>query len=143
MTMVVRSLHQMRRARRRPAVSLSASSDEVASSSKKKRRVAQNGARDGDALALAARERDAALADRRVESLRQRGDEGSGMCVLGGTRDLGIGSVRAAEADIVAHGGGEHHAVLRHQRDARAQFRRIEIREPHAVERDACRRCGS
>ena len=32
------------------------------------RRVAQNGARDGDALALAARQRDAALADRRVEA---------------------------------------------------------------------------
>ena len=42
-----------------------------------------------------------------------------------------------AEADIVAHRGGEHHAVLRHQRDARTQVRRIEIGKAHAVERDA------
>ena len=101
-----------------------------------KRRVAQNSAGDGDPLALAAREHNAALADRRVESLRQRGNKSSRMGVLGGPHDIGIGSVRAAEADVVARRGGEHHAVLRHQRDAGTQLSRIEVHEPHAVERD-------
>ena len=101
------------------------------------RRIAQNGARDGDALALATRQRDAALADRRVESVRQRRDEGCGMGMLGGARDIGIGCAGSAEADIVAHRGREHHAVLRHQRDTRTQIRRIEIGERDAVERDA------
>ena len=45
----------------------------------KERRVAQDGARNGDALPLAAGERDSALADRRVEALRQRGDERGGV----------------------------------------------------------------
>ena len=85
------------------------------------RRVAQDGAGDGDALALAARERDAAFADLGVETLRQRGDESRRMSELGGARDLGVGGVRPAETDIVAHGGCEHDAVLRHQRDAGAQ----------------------
>ena len=102
-----------------------------------KRRVAQNGARNGDALALAAGQRDATLADRGVEALRQSGDEARGMGMLGRARDFGIGSLGAAEADIVAHRGCEHHAVLRHERDARAQLRRIEIGKAHAVERDA------
>ena len=56
---------------------------------------------------------------------------------LGGARDFGVGRFRPAEADIVGDGGGKHHAVLRHERDARAQIRRIEIGEPHTVERYA------
>ena len=39
------------------------------------RRVAQDGAGDGDPLALSARKRDTALADRRVEATRQRRNE--------------------------------------------------------------------
>ena len=88
------------------------------------RRVAQDRARDRDALALAARQRDAALADRRVVALRQPADE------LVGERELGR---RARPPRRVASGrpkrmfsrdrAGEHDGVLRHQRDARAQLR--------------------
>jgi hypothetical protein len=59
--------------------------------------------------------------------------------MLGRERDGRVGSVRVAKADVVAYRGGEHRAVLRYQRDACAQFCRIEICDRHAVERDpAC-----
>ena len=87
-------------------------------------------------LALTARQRDAALADRRVETVRHCGDEAGGVRKLRGMRDFGVGCVETAEADIVAHRGREHHAVLRDERDARAQVRRVEVGQNHAVERD-------
>ena len=69
--------------------------------------------------------------------MRQRRDESAGVCELCGAHDFGVGGIGPAEADIVAYGSREHHAVLRHQRDARAQLRRIEIGKANAVERDA------
>ena len=87
------------------------------------RRIAQDRARDRDALALAAGQRHAALAERRVEAARQAADEFGGMRKLGGALDLGIGGIGPAEADVVARAGREHHRVLRHQRDARCARR--------------------
>ena len=90
---------------------------------------------DGDALALAAGQRDAALADRRVVALRQRTDENGGGGVLGRPFDLGVGGVGPAEADVVAHAHAEDRGVLRDQCDVAAQLRRIGVGQPHAVER--------
>ena len=101
------------------------------------RRIAQDRARDRDPLPLSARERNAALANLRFHSCRQRRDKRSGMRVLGCARDLGVGRIRPAEANIVAHRACEHHAVLRHQRNPRPQLRRIEIGKPHTVKCDA------
>ncbi len=102
----------------------------------KERRVAQDRARNGDALALAARQRDAALAELRLESVRQPADEFGGMSKLRGALDLGVVGVGPAEADVFARGRGEHHGVLRHQRDAGAQSLRIGRFDRYAVERD-------
>ena len=54
------------------------------------RRVAQDGAGDRDALALAARQRHAALAELRVEAARQAADEFGGVREIGGALDLGV-----------------------------------------------------
>jgi hypothetical protein len=81
-------------------------------------RGAQDGAGDRDALALAARQRDAALADHRVEPLRQAADELGGGGELGGARDLAVARLGSPEADVVADARREDGDVLRHQRDA-------------------------
>ena len=57
------------------AISVSASTAEVLSSRMRRRGCVSSDARDGDALALAARQADAALADDRVVALRQPVDE--------------------------------------------------------------------
>ena len=89
------------------------------------RRVAQDRARDRDALALAAGQRHAALAELRLEAARQPVDEFAGVRQVGGALDLGIAGVGPAEPDIFARACREHHRFLRHQRDAGAQFARI------------------
>jgi hypothetical protein len=55
---------------------------------------------------------------------------------VGGALDLAIGCAGPAEADVFPRGGGEHHRILRHQRDAGAQLARIGIPDRNAVERD-------
>src|SRR5580658_1398803 len=95
--------------------------------------VSQDSARNGDALALPAGERDAALAGRRIKSLRHRGDETGGMSMLRGAYNVRVGRFWAAEADILAHRSGEHHAVLGHERNAGAQFPGIEICKTHTI----------
>src|SRR6266436_1886818 len=61
------------------------------------RRIAQDGAGNGDTLALAARQRHAALAELRLETLRQAADEFAGMRQIGGAFDLGIAGIGPAE----------------------------------------------
>ena len=107
------------------------------------RRVAQDRARDRDALALAARQRHAALADRRVVALRQALDELVGKRLLGRAPHVGVGRLRPAEPDVVGGGRTEHDGILRHQRDAPAQLHRVGIRDAHAVERNHAARDGS
>ncbi len=103
------------------------------------RRVAQDRARDGDALALTAGQRHAALADLRVVALRQAADELGRRRHVGGALDIGIRRAGPPEADILAHGSREDRGILRHQRDARAQGRRIGVGDRNAVETDKAR----
>ena len=118
------------------SVSDSASSDEVASSSSNSgasRRIAR-------AIAMRWRWPPDSVTPRspswRFEAAGQAADEFGGMGEIGGALDLGIGGVGPAEADVFARGGGEHHRILRHQRDARAHLARIGRPDRHAVERD-------
>ncbi len=69
------------------------------------RRVAQDSARDRDALALAAGQRDAALAELGLKAAGQPADEFGGMGEIGGTLDFGVGGVGPAEADVFPRAG--------------------------------------
>ena len=103
------------------------------------RRVAQDRAGDGDALLLPAREHHAAFAHVGVVALRERGEEvvrGGG---AGGLLDLGVGRAGAAEADVLARGGGEDHRVLRHERKRPAEVRPRHVAQVDPVEQDAPR----
>ena len=62
---------------------------------------------------------------------------------LGGARDIGIVASGSAEADVVGDRGAEDRDILRHQRDAAAQFARIGIAHAHAVERRCAPAAGS
>ena len=77
-------------------------------------RVGQDGAGDGDALALAAGELDAALADDGVvllfEVLGELVDAGD----AAGFEDLLFGGVGAGEGDVFADGAVEQEGVLQH-----------------------------
>ena len=66
------------------------------------RRIAQDGARDGDALALAAGKPRAALAEERVVALRQLAQELVGRGGRGRGFDFGVGGVGPAVADVLA-----------------------------------------
>ena len=85
-------------------------------------RVGDERPRDGDALALAARERVAALADDGVEALGQRVDELLGLGHARGAAHLLVGRLGAPVGDVLAHGGGEQERVLRHDADLAAQL---------------------
>ena len=84
------------------------------------RRILHECARDRDALALAAGQLDAAVADHGVETFRQAVDE------IAAGRDrrpqhLVVGRIGPAIADVLANGTVEQRNVLRHDRDGLAQ----------------------
>ena len=85
------------------------------------RRVLQQRARDRDALLLAARELQPALADDRVVALRRRGDEAVDVRRARRAFDLGAAGAGAAVGDVVFDGVVEEHGVLRHDADRLAQ----------------------
>ena len=104
------------------SVSLSASSDEVASSSSSSgasRRIAR-------AMAMRWRWPPESVTPRSPicvsKPCGRRRMNSVGVRELGGALDLGVARVRPAEADVVGDRSREHHGVLRHQRDARAQI---------------------
>ena len=66
-------------------------------------RVDRERARDREPLALAARERDPALADHRVVAVRQPLDELVRLREPGDPLDLVVVEVRRAEGDVLAH----------------------------------------
>ena len=76
---------------------------------------------DGDTLALAAGERDAALADAGVVAVAELGDEVMGVGGPGGGDNLGLGRVLASVADVVRDGAGEEDAVLHDNADLPAE----------------------
>ena len=90
------------------------------------RRVLQDHAGDGDALALAAGELHAALADMRVVAapaapVLELCDELVGMGEPRRRHDLLLGRLRPAVADVRADRAVQQRGVLRHHRDLRAQ----------------------
>ena len=100
------------------------------------RRVLQEGARNRDALPLAARQLDAAVADHGGEAFRQGLDE------IAARRDrraqhLVVGGVRPAVADIFQDRAMEQRDILRHHRDRLAQALLRDPRDVLAVDGDA------
>ena len=87
-------------------------------------RVGERGAGEGDALALPARQREAALADDGVVAVRQLEDEVVGLGDAGRGLDLGVGGVGPGEGDVLADRRREQEALLEHDVDRRAQRRR-------------------
>ena len=83
--------------------------------------VCQHGARDGDALALAAGKLDAAFARDGVEALRQLLDELQGVCLARRLADLLHGGVGPAVGDVLGDGAMEQQRLLRHVGDTAAQ----------------------
>ena len=84
-------------------------------------RVLQDGARDRHPLLLAARQLQAAFADRRLVAQRQRHDEIVDARQPGGLLDFLAGASGPAVADVVEDRVVEQHGVLRHHADRRAQ----------------------
>ena len=85
-------------------------------------RVGEHGTGDGDALALAAREREAALADDGVVAVGERLDEDSrAPATSAARRDLVVGGVGTPVGDVVAHRVGEQERVLEHDADLAAK----------------------
>ena len=104
--------------------SLSVSSALVASSSSRIGRIAQHGAGDGDALALAARQFQPAFADARVIAFRQFAAMKSWAAALRAAAfDLGQRRAGLAQRDIGGHAFVEQHGFLGHH----ARWRRAGI----------------
>src|SRR5690606_2376398 len=103
------------------------------------RRVLEERAGDRDALALAAREPHAALAEERVVALGQRANELVGGRRARGRLDLLVARARTSVANVLAHGRAEEHGVLRHEPDATSYVGRIDLHDVDAVDQDAPR----
>ena len=101
------------------------------------RRPAQQGAGDGDALALTARQPGAAFAHEGVEAVRQGAEEGLGIGVARRFPQFVLACVPIAVAEVVASRGGEDHRFLRHHGDAAADVGRIGVTQIDAVDEDA------
>ena len=102
--------------------------------------VAQQGARDGQALALSAGQARAALAEHGVVALRQPFDEAVGLGPAGGfAHRLAVDRGGMAERDVVVHGGREQQRLLRHQGDLAAQAGQRVARQRLPVDLSASR----
>jgi len=84
-------------------------------------RVADERARDGHALLLAARELDAAVADLRLEAVRERAHEVERVRQFRGALDVRAARARAAVGDVVGDGAAEEHGLLGDEADLRAE----------------------
>ena len=99
-------------------------------------RVFQKDARDRDALAFAAGELVAAVADDRLVPLRQRADD---VVDVGGLRrrfDLGLRRAEPAVADVPGHGVVKKVRLLRHDPDVRAELVDVDRAHVLAVDRN-------
>ena len=103
-------------------------------------RVLQHGARDRDALLLAAGELDAALADARFVAFRKRRDEVVGVRDTGGVLDFFIGRGALSVANVLGDRARKEHRLLRDDADLAAKPLRIELLQITAVEANDARR---
>ena len=105
------------------------------------RGLAQNRARNRDALALAARQARAIVAEEGVEALGKVTQEACGVGGFGGGPDGLVAGGPMAIAQIVTRRGGKQRAFLRHEGNAAADVGRVGAGQRHAVELDgACLR---
>ena len=100
------------------------------------RRVLQDGAGDGNALLLPARQPHAALAQEGVVPLGQGHDEVVGKCRLGGGVDLLCRRARVAIADVFERGSAKNHRVLGNGGNVAAQRGKGNVPNVHPVEED-------
>ena len=102
-------------------ISVVASSALVASSRMRIGGFFKQRARDRQALALAAGEHAAALADRRLEALRDALDEIERLRALGRAAQLLVGRVGLADAQVLGDRAVEQQRLLEHHADVAAQ----------------------
>src|SRR3984957_13346388 len=86
------------------------------------RRVAQEEARERDALALPTGEATSALSASRVVAALESFDEPGGLCAPGGLFDLRIGGALPPEPDVLPHGGVRDESPLAHDRRRAAEL---------------------
>ena len=98
--------------------------------------VLEDGAGQGDALSLAAREPLAPFAHDRVVPLGQGLDEAGGLGQLCSPLDGGAGRIEAAVGDVLGHRAVEQEHLLAHQADGPAQIRQLQIPDRQAIEQD-------
>ena len=98
-------------------------------------RVGEQRARDRDPLALAAAQRQPALADARVVAVGQRRDEVVRLRALGGRDDLlARGLVAPRVGDVLVHGRAEEERVVGDDGDLAAQRARVDVAHVDAVD---------
>ncbi len=100
-------------------------------------RVLEEGAGDGHALLLPAREQHPALAHHRVEALREPLDHRPQPRAPRRLGDLRVGGAEAAVGDVVAQRAGEQEHVLLHDADPRAQRGEGRVAHVHPVHQHA------
>src|SRR5579883_2994212 len=101
-------------------------------------RVGEQGAGDGDTLALAAGERDAALADHRLVTFLEAEDELVGLRVSRGPLNRRLVHLLAhAVGNVLGHRAREEENILLDGRDLRAQRVQAPVAHVHAIHQDA------
>ena len=98
--------------------------------------IAQDGAGDGEALALAARQARAGFAEEAVDAIGELAQESVGMGGFSGGPDFGFGRVGAAIADVFEGAGGKDHGFLWHDGHAGADLFGVGGGERYAIEAD-------
>ena len=102
-------------------------------------RIGDQGAGDGDALALPAREACAALADHRVVAVGQFQDEVMGTRQFRGRDDLIDRSPRIGQGNVLTDAAVEQHIVLQNDTDLPPEPAYIDHGEINPVDQDAAR----
>ena len=103
--------------------------------------VANDGARDADALTLATGKREAAFADHRIVTMRHLGDELVRISHLCGLDDFLQRRIRSPISNVLADRAREEHGVLQDEADLWAQpFERVVSDIGRLVEYSALRR---
>jgi len=98
--------------------------------------VFEEGAGEGEALALAAAQEDAALTDFGVETFGNAADEVFGAGITQGGPEFVIGGTGVAEEEVVTHGSGEEKGFLSDISEGLAKGALVEVTQRDAIERD-------